>query len=252
MEMIPMMKTNLSSSVKAYLYKYIKEFDTRKGTKLPPESTIAENLSVSRVTIRRALDDLEQEGIVFRIHGKGTFINPEALQIKVNLNPVREFRRMIRDSGYNSHVEVVRFEVQKVDQKLASILQIEQGSQIYVMEKVYFADGHPAIISIDRFPKSLFHEEIEAHEGVGHSSFDILHKKAGKVVKQDKIEIETMTIKEMKQYSTYSEKMECKSVLAFHGINYDQDNIPVIYDTEFYDTKYIRFNMLRIINIFEE
>lgn len=252
MGMIPVMKANLSDNVRAYLYKYIKEYDTRNGTKLPPESTIAENLSVSRVTIRRALNDLEKEGVIFRIHGKGTFINPEALQIKVNLNTVVEFNKMIRNSGYDSRVEVVRLEVQQADQKVAGLLQIEQGLPIYVMEKVYFADEHPAIISIGWFPKSFFHEEINLHEALAYSSFDILRQMAGKVVKHDRIEIQTMTIKEMEEYSSYGAKMECKSVLVFNGINYDQDNLPVMYDTEFYDTKYIRFNMLRIKNVFEK
>ena len=69
MELLPMSKANLSDNVKKYLYSYIKSVDTKKECKLPSENAIAENLAVSRVTIRRALDDLEQEGVVF-IKGK--------------------------------------------------------------------------------------------------------------------------------------------------------------------------------------
>lgn len=222
-----------------------------KGTKLPAESVIAQNLSVSRVTVRRAFDDLEQEGVVFRIHGKGTFVNPEALQIKVNLNPGEEFSQVVRKSGYQCRVEVVRFEEIPADQKLAEMLQIKMGDPVYLLEKVYFADDHPAIISIDRFPKALFQEEIKPSEGK-NAIFDILRQKAGKVVKCDKIEIETMSRSQMSLYSPYSDKMECSTVLVFHGINYDQDNQPVIYDTEFYDTNYIRFNMMRVKNVFDD
>lgn len=251
MELIPMVKSSLSDSVKSYLYQYIKNMDTSKGTKLQAESVIAKNLSVSRVTVRRAFDDLEQEGVVFRIHGKGTFVNPEALQIKVNLNPGEEFSQVVQKSGYHCRVEIVRFEEIQADQKLAEFLQISQGEPVYLLEKVYFADNHPAIISIDRFPKSLFPHEDSAIEGQD-AIFNTLRQKAGRIVKCDKIEIETMNRSQMSLYSSYSDRMECSTVLVFHGINYDQDNRPVIYDTEFYDTNYIRFNMMRVKHVFED
>lgn len=79
--------------------------DLKDNTKLPAEDTIAQSLSVNRVTVRKALTDLEQEGIVFRIHGKGAFENLEAMQIKANIIPGNEFEQMIIDSGYKVKVD---------------------------------------------------------------------------------------------------------------------------------------------------
>lgn len=53
MEMRPFLRKNLSDTVKAELYDYIDNLDLEKGTKLPPENTIAQNYGVSRVTVRR-------------------------------------------------------------------------------------------------------------------------------------------------------------------------------------------------------
>ena len=65
MEKHPLIRANLSSSVKQYLYKYIRSADLNGNRKLPPENVISENLGVSRVdTVRRALDELEKEGMV--------------------------------------------------------------------------------------------------------------------------------------------------------------------------------------------
>lgn len=252
MKMFPMVKASLSDSVKVHLYQYIKSMDLKQGTKLPSENVIAENLSVSRVTIRRALDDLEKEGAVFRIHGKGTFVNPEALQIKINLLPGGEFHQIIKDSGYEARFEIKRFEVIEADAKLAQVLQIGEGDGVYLVEKLYYADNHPAIISIDRFPTSLFSQELEEKDSKEQSVFDILRFKGGCVVTRDKVEIETMNTKRMSYFSTSAEMMECDSVLVFHGINYDQNNRPVIFDTEFYNTNYIRFNLLRVKEVFAE
>ena len=250
MELIPMNKANLSDHVKQFLYTYIKDMDSKNGVKLPSENELAQKLSVSRVTIRRALDDLEQEGTIFRMHGKGTFINPVALQIQVNLTPGMEFSKLIEESGYKSRFEITRFEIIPADETQAGILQIKVGNPIYIIEKVYFADDHPAIISIDRFSKDLFKEEIELQNSLEQSTFDIIRNKGGRIVTRDKIEIKSMTKKRMADFSASAKYMECDSVLVFNGINYDQDNLPIVSDTEFYNTNFIKFNLMRIKSVF--
>lgn len=252
MEILPMEKVNLSNSVKAYLIKYIRGMDAKLGTKLPPENEMAKNFSVSRVTIRRALDDLEKEGLILRIHGKGTFVNPDALQIKTSLLPGGEFRQLIRDSGYEAKFEIQRFEKLLSDGEVSRKLEIPLGTPYYLLEKLYFADQHPAIVSIDRVPCEYFYQDPDSAELNELSIFHILKHKAGCIIKRDKIEIETMDLAKMKHYSSCSEKMECSSVLCFHGINYDQNNRPVILDTEFYNTDYIRFNMIRVKDVYKD
>jgi len=236
--------------VKRYLYNYIKKMDTKKGTKLPSEAVIAKRLSVSRVTIRCAFDDLEKKGLIFRIHGKGTFINPEAINMKVNLNVGQEFKKLIQECGYESSFDIQRFDKLKADQKLADILKIDEGDYFYHIEKLYYADGHPAIVSIDRIPCAIFHQELSLETCQELSVFEILRQNAGRIITRDKIEIETMSVKSMRKISRCADAMACDSVLIFHGINYDQDNNPVIYDTEFYNTKYIHFSILRTKSVF--
>ncbi|WP_286173486.1 GntR family transcriptional regulator [Clostridium sp. WB02_MRS01] len=252
MELHPMIKPNLSSSVKNYLYKYIRSLDLGGNTKLPPENELSLNLGVSRVTVRRALDELEKEGIVLRIHGRGTFVNPEALNIQVNLMPGEEFSRLIESCGYKASFEVADVRKLKADAEIARILQLEDEEEIYEIEKIYLVDGHPAIISIDRFACSLAGDDLKREAVEGKSTFDILRKFGGCFIVRDKIRIETMNRREMEQETVYGRKMECDSVLVFHGINYNQDNRAVIYDTEFYDTKYIKFSLLRVKNVYED
>ena len=77
------------------------------------------------------------------------------------------------------------------------------------------------------------------------STFDILKERAHRLVLRDKLEMEALAVEQLITYSRAVKKMECQAALVFHGINYDQDNLPVVYDTEIYDTNYIRFNMMR-------
>ena len=73
----PIRKKTLSDSVKDSLRKLISEKAFNEAGKLPPEEELARQLAVSRITIRKALTDLEQEGLLLRIHGRGTFVNAQ-------------------------------------------------------------------------------------------------------------------------------------------------------------------------------
>lgn len=67
---------------------YIKELITDKkintGEKLPSETSITQLLGVSRVTVRRALDELEKEGAIVKLHNRGAFAKTQTHQIRVS------------------------------------------------------------------------------------------------------------------------------------------------------------------------
>lgn len=81
----------LSEEVKENMMRYIKSMDLVKNNKLPNENLLSSLFGDSRITIRSALNELASEGKIFRQKGRGTFVNVEALQIKVTFNPAVEF-----------------------------------------------------------------------------------------------------------------------------------------------------------------
>lgn len=247
-----MVKANLSTSVKNRLTKYIKSLDTSGSMKLPPESELSNQLGVSRITIRRALDELEQEGSVIRIHGRGTFANPEATDIRVNLMPGAEFRSLIRSCGYKPRAEIIGIQKFQADEKLSRILKIEIGTEMYKIEKAYYADDKLAIISIDRFACDLIGVELEPEHFDEKSVFDILLNYGSCFIARDKIEIEAVPREKVTMSKICKEQMECDSLLVFHGVNYNQENMPVMYDTEYYNTDIVKFNLIRVKNIYTE
>lgn len=243
MELTPFVKANLSSSVKRYLYEYIRQEDKAGRTKLLPEEKLAHKMGVSRVTIRRALDELEREGLILRLHGRGTFINHEAIDIKVNLMPGEEFSRLIKKCGFEPTRRLVDFHVERADIQTAKALGIAGGTNIYYIKRLFFADGQPCIVSIDRFPVSLVQEEIQTEDIEGQSTFDFLRERVGCYIVRDKVDMEVLP--------AFAESgLDCSCMLVFHGINYDQDNRPIIYDTEYYDTNFVRFSFLRIKDVY--
>lgn len=249
MEIQSIASANLSSLVKDHLYQYIRGLDQKDNMKLPPENQLGAKLGVSRVTVRRALDELEKEGIIIRIHGRGTFVNPEALKIQVNLMPGEEFTHLIEKCGYKASFEVRDIRRRKPDNKTARLLELDTDEEIYEVEKLYFADHHPAIISIDSFACSLIGVELTKDVMGKKSVFDILHQYGRCFIARDKICMETMNRREMEQSSLCGKDMECDSVLVFYGENYNQDNKLVMLDREYYDTNYVKFSLMRVKNI---
>ena len=83
--------------------------------------------------------------------------------------------------------------------------------------KVYFADGHPAIISVDCFACSLVGIDLTCEFMAGRSIFEVLHQYGGCFIARDKISMETMNRYEMEKSVVSGKEMECDSVLVFRG-----------------------------------
>lgn len=250
MEVHLISKPSLSSTVKSYLYQYIRETYAKGEEKLPPENEISANLGVSRVTVRRALGELEKEGVIIRSHGRGTFINPEAVTIQANLMPGEEFSHLIRSCGYTQSLEVVSITQEKPSAVCAQALHIGMGAGVFRVEKIYFANGHPAIISVDYFPCGLVKGELEREALEKESVFHLLRSHTGHVVARDKITMEAVGRTEISKLIPSAGRMENNCLLLFQGVNYNQENAPIIFDYELYDTNYIKFGLLRLKDVY--
>jgi len=187
--MKPVLRKNLAVNAKEALYAYILDMDLSVSTKIPPETELAAGLGVSRGTLRRALDELEYSGVLLRIHGKGTFVNPSALHIQVDLCKMQEFGEIVRKSGHQSSMEVL-----SVRQVWADPFRTGWMDKVVRVEKLYRADGVPAILSIAQIPESIFHTLPAEEEWARHSNFELLYSYGGCVILRDKLEIKTHNI----------------------------------------------------------
>lgn len=247
-----MSKPNLSSTVKNYLYQYIRESYLKGDEKLPPENVISTNLGVSRVTVRRALGELEKEGIIIRIHGRGTFVNPEAVTIQANLMPGEEFSHLIKSCGYTPSIEVVSLSREAPNSVCLRTLRLTADTEVFRVEKLYLANGHPAIISVDYFSAQLVNGELHRDALEKESVFHLLRGRTGHVVARDKISMEAVTREDAAKLIPSACRLENSSLLFFQGINYNQENIPIIFDYELYDTSFIKFGLLRMKDVYGE
>ncbi len=234
----------LNEQVRESLLEYIRTLDLSKGRRLPGEDIIAKQLGVSRITVRNVMSDLAQEGVVSRVQGRGTFVNQEALEINIQLNISPSFEEMIRKSGYEAEVKLIDYKLEKAGAEVAKKLQIDEEDEVVRIEKMFYADGNPAIFCIDRFPSAFLDQPLE-EENIRKSIYTILHKRAGQKAVRDVTDIFNIQTDQDKKLAKVFKSNKTKSLLVLDSVNINQEGEAILYDTEYYDTEYIKFSICR-------
>lgn len=116
---------------------------------LPDEIHLAQEFGVSRMTMKRALEILVMEGLIYRKRGKGTFILQSSFQkdrINVISKETRGLTQVIGDRSLRS--EVLNFEVKFPSQEVANHLMIELTEPVYEIRRVRYVDEEPYVIEL--------------------------------------------------------------------------------------------------------
>ncbi|MEM9103467.1 MAG: histidine utilization repressor [Pseudomonadota bacterium] len=99
------------------------------GTQVPSENELVKFCNVSRMTARRALSELTQEGTLERVQGKGTFVAD--VKHKSSLIQIRNIATEIKDRGNTHQSDLILLEKTQADSHLSSIFQCELASELY-------------------------------------------------------------------------------------------------------------------------
>lgn len=125
------------------------------GGRLPPEAHLAEQLGVSRATVRAALQTLAEDGVVSRRRRHGTVINEHMLHGSVPLNRLVSFRELVERSGYVASVDPLVRRVATAAPAVAAALKLAPTEQCLIADRLLRADGVPAITVTDVLPVRL-------------------------------------------------------------------------------------------------
>lgn len=113
------------------------------GVNLPAEQKLTEIFSVSRVTVRRALDALAEAGLVTRRAGSGTTVNPSDQPGKPMAMNLATLMPQLVEMGQNTTARLLSFSYDTAPEFVAKSLQIDPGEQVQVAIRVRSADETP-------------------------------------------------------------------------------------------------------------
>jgi GntR family transcriptional regulator len=128
------------------------EFDDGR---IPSETVLADELGVSRTTIRDALSRLENEGVIYRKQGAGTFVNRPGLQINSRLEEIWSYEAVLQDHGYTPSTRILDVRVGPAGTQLANDLSLSPEDPVVVVEKLFLEDEEPVILALNHSPERL-------------------------------------------------------------------------------------------------
>jgi GntR family transcriptional regulator len=125
---------------------------------LPSEPMLSRQLGVSRPTVRQAISLLEQEGLVVRRQGLGTFVLSNVVELRNNLNMNSGITDMIRASGQRPGTRQFELRAAEADQRIGQHLQIDTGTPMTIVQRTRTADDKAVALTRDYIPTARLHE----------------------------------------------------------------------------------------------
>lgn len=135
-----------------HLRSEIKKGEFESGDKLPSEKRLCDYFKVSRITVRQALKALENEGIIYKKQGLGSFVSEE--KEKHNLVHLTDFSEDMRRAGYKSSSKLIRFKKVDADPTINTILQIPPDRLLIRIDRIRLANETPVAFDITWLPAS--------------------------------------------------------------------------------------------------
>jgi len=126
----------------------------KRGEQLPSENELASRFSVSRMTIRESIEDLVDEGLLYRRHGVGTFVAYPHLQR--DHTRLTSFFDKAENEGFQFQAKLLTLEVVLATPKVAHALDLPVTSNVIRVKTLRYANDVPVTVHDAHIPHTLF------------------------------------------------------------------------------------------------
>ncbi len=160
-----------------------------KDDQLPSESRLVERFGVSRITIRRALQTLENDGLIYRRQGLGSFVRDQ--QVRQGLVRLTDFAEDMRSSGIEAESRVLHYEAEAADERVAEFLGVGAGTQVMRLDRVRLGDGEP--IAYDRTWLPMLYAHLLEGRDLAHATiYSVLEREYSIRVERGRFRMEAV------------------------------------------------------------
>jgi GntR family transcriptional regulator len=167
----------LTTQTQQYLLDLIEQGTYEPGEQLPSEKELSVQLGISRSTLREALLNLEQEGIVLRRHGVGTFVAPGyGDRLESGLERLESILELAARQGLQVRIEGLEVRQIGADKSMGERLQVPPGTELTSVCRVICVDKTPIAYMADFVLSSILAPD-EVDETFDGSVLDLLRDK---------------------------------------------------------------------------
>jgi GntR family transcriptional regulator len=217
----------------------IEEGIYKEREQLPSEFDLAKLLGVSRATLREALRILEEENVIIRRHGVGTFVNAKPL-FSSGIEQLNSVTNMIVQAGMKPGTIFFSSDTQNASEEDVRRFSCSTDDEIVVIERVRTANGEPVVYCVDKVPKDYLPDTFSHEE---ESMFNILAETAHRKITYAIAEIEPVGYHER-----ISPILECDpetALLVLKQMHFDEMDEPILYSVNYFRADKFSFHVLR-------
>ncbi len=217
-------------------------------SRLPSESELAEELAVSRATVRSALSTLAASGIVKRRHGVGTFVR-RLTHVLNPLNEVTDYRDLITGQGLAYGIQHLRAVIRPPVEAVREALRLEPGALALHVSKGFTADGEPLAYTLNVIPVWVFagrlREEEALQPGVTEPLFEFLEQRCGQHLDYYHAALRPELARNIHIEGLATPLDPLLPVLVMEEVGYNDDEQAVIYEEEYLLGRRMKFDLIR-------
>lgn len=182
----------LYHQLKQRLSAKIQSGEWKPEDKIDSENQLMEMFRVSRNTAKKAIEELVQEGKLYRIQGKGTFVAKP--RFEQSLGGFYSFSRVLQEKGLNPRDEVLEIQEVYPSTNVRQSLELDVNEQVIEMKRLRFADNEPIVLESSFLPKSIIKDSEVLHEVSSSSLYSLLSQRFDIVVVRAKEAFEPVLI----------------------------------------------------------
>jgi GntR family transcriptional regulator len=136
--------------IQEYLAEQIESGSLLPESRIPSERELSSDLGVSRMTVRRAITELVNEGLLERVHGAGTFVAKP--KVEYAASELVSYSTAISSRGFQVSRQLLEFDEVPASRRLAERLQVQIGHSLYRVVLLCLANRMPVILERAFFP----------------------------------------------------------------------------------------------------
>lgn len=242
------MATKLDKSIPVPLYfqlkelvlKQIKDGTYKIGDSIPTEKELSEMYDISRTTVRQAITELVQEGWLYRMKSKGTFVRTPKISQSF-IQALGSFNDQIRALGMNPSTELLDFEIIQAPEEVAEHLKISCNDKVVYLHRKRFADNEPIVMVKTYLPyeKCKF---VMDHDLVAESLYPVLAMKEETTISKIRRFIEAVEAEDYEVENMFVR--QGSATLKFISIGFNSVDEPIEYSVARYRGDKNRFEII--------
>lgn len=206
--------------------------------KLPSERQMIEAFSVSRITIRQALSQLQRDGLIFKINGKGTFVSAPKAQFDVST--LKGFGESAASIGQEAFSRLISIATEIPMDNVANCLQLPRGGRVTRIQRLRYLNREPLAFDITYAPTHVSdgfrHADLEQRD-----LFDVIENDCGIAIASAQVNLESMLCDS--ELAGYLNMEPGDAVLHIERTILAASGEPLLYENLFYRGNRFRFGM---------